>query len=992
MFRKLQFVLLLSLIYSSSVFAQSRTIEGVVSDAETGEAIVAASIQIEGTTRGTTTNIDGEYSLEASTGDVLIFSFLGYIPKRVTVADQNTIDVQLAPDVQMLEDVVVTGYTTESRDKITGSISTITNQSLESVPLASFDQILQGKSPGLYITSGSGQPGSAATVRIRGSASITGSSTPLYVVDGVPINSSDFATLNPSDFESVSVLKDASATAVYGSRGSNGVIVVTTKRGQSNQSEITYSGQYGVSTVGEPNFDMMNTEQKLEFEEILRGFTGWAISPDNPANAGVDPAVLEEQRQELIAQSTDWEDVFFRNGITQNHQLSFAGGNDRTRYYVSGSMFDQQGVGLRSALERYTLRLNLDANVSDNITVGFNGQGGYSESTFIESENGVALSNPFAAVYLANPYEKLFDEDGNILSGGGKTGANAYDRTQNDENRRNEIKFVGKGFINYDISDFRFGTNLSLDYRERDFDRWINPTSYAGQLVSQGGSGLLSKSNNRATRIVSLTTAEYINTFDDIHTVNVFLGNEFIKQYFDSFGYTGYGLSDKLGSTPASITPGSPDNGLIPGVGGGISDSALWSLFGIIDYSYDNKYNLKASVRRDGSSRFGEANQYALLWSLGGSWVATNEDFMSDIDYLDRLVVRASYGKTGNQLGIGNYQRVATFSIGSYVGNSTIVPSSPGNDDLKWETTKKANLGFDFAVLDNRVTGTVDLYNEATEDLFINQSLSRTSGFTSLEVNAGSMRNRGVELSLQADVYRSTNAIISVNGNYSYNQNEITDLGQVDEFELGTSIIKEGLPLGTHYVVGWAGVDPATGAPLYYDGEGNVTTQFSGDFSQATFGTWLPPRTGGFGVDASYKNFSLRSQFTFASGYTRFNNQSFFNENHGFAGFNQRTVMLDIWQEPGDITDIQSNQYARQFSSKDLEDASYLRFRNLMVSYRIPGSVFNNQVSGVRLFVQGQNLYTWTKFTGFDPEDSNNIAQYEYPTPRIFTTGIDINF
>jgi outer membrane receptor protein involved in Fe transport len=435
---------------------------------------------------------------------------------------------------------------------------------------------------------------------------------------------------------------------------------------------------------------------------------------------------------------------------------------------------------------------------------------------------------------------------------------------------------------------------------------------------------------------------------------------------------------------------------MIPSVAGSFTQNAIWSVFALADYSYDQRYNLRASIRRDGSSRFGPGNQYAWLWSLGTSWVATNEAFLSDVDFLSNLIVRLSYGITGNQgfsFSAGqDFQRVATFGSGSFAGQQTLVPTSPGNDNLKWETAAKLNLGVDFGFLNNRLSGTVDLYSDETSDLFITQSLSRTAGFAALSINAGKVRNSGIEISLEGDVISQRDLALTLNANYSYNKNEITDLGQVDEFEAGTSIIRKGLPIGSHYVVEWAGVDPSNGQPLYRDLEGNVTNVFSNNNQKAEFGSWLPPRTGGFGLDFRFKNLSAAAQFNFAEGNVLFNNQRFFQENHGFANFNLYRSMLDIWQQPGDITDIQSAQYARQFSSKDLEDASYLRFRNLMISYNVPGRVFNNEIRGIRLFVQGQNLYTWTKFTGFDPEDFNNISQYAYPLPRIFTGGIDINF
>ena len=977
--------------FVNPVNAQNGSLTGTVTDERTGESLPGVNIYIQELERGGATNSDGEYEITGipyGTYNLRITS-VGYrtITNELVINSQETVfDIEMREDLVGLDEVVVTGYTDQSRNRITGSITTVTTRSIENIPVATFEQRLQGRTPGVFITSGSGQPGTASTIRIRGTGSITGGNTPLFVMDGVPINANDFASINSNDIESISILKDASATAQYGSRGSNGVIVVTTKRGRAGDVQVKYSGQIGASVSGEPRFDMMNTEQKLRFEEILQTGPGWTSSENNPNG---DPSL----RDELLSRDRNWSDTFFRTGNTRTHDLSVSGGNDRSRYYVSGSIFDQQGIGLRSELERYSLRINTDINATERFEVGFNGQGSYSESSFIESEGGVALANPFAAAYLANPYERLYDDDGNVAVGAGNTGANAFDRLDKDTSDRNEIKVVGSTYARFVLSKFIFSQEFSMDFRERYFNRWINPNSFGGQSVSNGNSGLLSRSTNRLTQSTFNTNVRYRDSFAEDHQLDVFVANEFIRNYFQSFGYTGYGLNSKLGPTPASISPGSEDNPeLIPSLTGGFTENTLWSIFGTADYSFSNKYNAKVTVRRDGSSRFGTGNQYAWLWSVGGSWVASREDFLSDYDFLSNLIFRTSYGKTGNQFGITDYQRVATYGTGTFAGENTVFPNSPGNDDLQWETAYKFNVGVDFSLFEERLNGTVDFYNELTEDLFINQQLSRTAGFTSLEINAGSMRNIGIEISLNGDVVRTRDILLNLNANYTFNKNEIVDLGQVDEFELGTSIIREGLPFGTHYVVEWAGVDPATGAPLYVDQDGNVTPNFSEAGEKADFGTWLPPVTGGFGLDFSWKNLSVRSQFNYSYGNKLFNNQLFFQENHGFANFNQRVKMLDIWQEPGDVTEIQSNQYARQFSSKDIEDASYIRFRNLMVSYTLPGRYFNNEVNNIRLFAQGQNLYTWTAFTGFDPEEGNNIAQYSYPLPRIFTAGIDINF
>ncbi|CAM1346418.1 SusC/RagA family TonB-linked outer membrane protein [Tenacibaculum crassostreae] len=967
--------LFLALIVQIS-FAQDRTISGSVSD-EAGP-LPGVTILKKGTTQGTETDFDGNFSIKANTGDILVFSFVGMKTQEMTVGISNTINLVLESD-SLLEEVVIVGYGTAKKGKIAGSVSVVSAKEIESVPIASFDQILQGQAPGLYVTAGSGQPGSSAKVRIRGTRSINGGNSPLYVLDGVPITSGDFAALNANDFESVSVLKDAASVAIYGSRGASGVILITSKKGRYNsKTNFTYRSQYGVSEVGKAGFDVMNAFQKMTFENILTPGT-W--SQQDLENAKVN--------------STNWKDVFFRTGTVSSHELSAAGGGENSRFFVSTSYFDQQGIGLRSDLKRIQLRLNLENKASDNLTFGVNTSLGFTKSNFNDSENAVALQNPYAAVYLANPYHTLYNEDGTLNVGSGKVGGNAYENLVRNKNNSFDSKIVTNVFTELKITDnLKAKVNFGLDYLQSRDVRAARPDTNSGQNTTPGNEGFYRTDNSYSANINSYAQLTYNTTINQDHEIEASIFGEYNKFYFDSNGFTGYGINPKLFGYANSITAATADNGLFPNTRGNNVERGLLSYFMTGKYSFQDKYIFDFTVRRDASSRFSKANKWGTFWAAGIYWDLMKESFMNQNGFLNTLKLRASYGTTGNQQGIGSFQDEGIYGTSSYAGESGIAPTSIGNNKLKWEETAKLNFGLDFGFWNNRINGTIEYYIDKTSDLFINQQLSGTSGFTSIDANVGKMENRGIDVNLSAIALQSEDFSLTVNGNFNYNKNEITDLGQESEYETGTSIVRVGLPINTHYIVGWAGVNPANGQPLYLDANQNVTTTFSDNNRLAIFGSSEPVYTGSFGADIKYKNFSLSTLFTFAGDYFRFNNQSFFQENPNFAQFNLSTEMLDIWQQPGDVTNIQAAQYNREFTSKDIEDASYLRFRNVVLAYDMPSEIFEKAkfLSGVRFYVQGQNLVTWTNFTGFDPEDDNNIAQYEYPTPTTYTFGVDIKF
>ncbi len=1015
------------LMFANFSWAQTKTVTGKVTD-ESKLPVVGASVTFKGGKSGVTTGQDGSFSIKLPTNvKQIIISSVGYEKITLDVSSATNVSVSLKTAAAELSDVVVTGYGRIKKSQYVGSASKIDKKAIELVPVASFDQILQGRAPGLRVSAGSGQPGAAANVQIRGPKSISGGSTPLYVIDGVPVEASVFQGLNPNDFESVDILKDASSAALYGSRGASGVIVVTTKRGQKGTTRLSYRPQYGITESGNQPFDMMNSSELLSFQEKLGLLTpdislpGWDLSRKNPANAGESEATLaiyDRVLDSLRGINTNWADVFQRRGSFQGHDLSISGGTERTRFFISGSYYNEQGIGLRSDITRYTLRSNIDHS-TDKFTLQFNNTVGYSTRNFIESENGVALANPFAAAYLALPYHSLFLPDGSVNNGrdpffGPKTGGNAYQRILDVARYNNQLKATTSLSMNYDLTDnFFVGGNAGFDFRETQNTVFQKP----GSFTSIGGNGqdpaafprntgVYSDGFNRFFQASMRGYVGYKGFLDKkkLHNISLTANAEKIFRNNKVFSLVGYGLNEKLPNTPAAITPGTVDNQLIPSVSGGKTERAYLSYFGLLKYQFSDRYVLDFSVRRDGVSILPKANRFQNFYAAGLLWNTLNESFAKNWTRFSTLRVRLSYGSSANaeNFPFGDFGYLPLYQTGSYAGIQTLVPnpSAPGNSAGTWEYTDKANLGIEFGLWNDRLYGELSLYDEITRNLFIQQGLPIENGstFFSADVNAGKLRNRGIEINLSYDLIRNKNITWTFSGNFSYNQNEILSLGQVNEIpdpDAGT-IAKVGYSLGTHYLNTWAGVDAATGAPLYYTKDGKLTSEFNSSDLTYNFGTSIAPISGGFNTTLKFYSFDISAFFNFQSGFARFNNQDFFQLNHAFAlqGFNLRREMLDMWTTPGQVTNYQSPLYQRQFSSKDVQDASYLRFRNLQVGYTLPMSLFKNQkvIRGCRFYVQAQNIFTFTNWKGFDPEDDNGIAQYEYPLPRTYTVGLNFDF
>jgi TonB-linked SusC/RagA family outer membrane protein len=1005
--RKIALLLFGVLLATTSLLAQNRTVTGRVID-EKGSPISGVSVTSSEGRNGTKTDADGNFTLSVTEKTKsLKISYVGYSSIVQSIGDKSSFTIVLAEAKKDLDEVIVTGYSKEKKPNFTGASARVSDKELQNVPMGSFDNMIQGRAPGVLITSGSGQPGANARVQIRGQGSISGGNGPLYIMDGIPIEAGTFATLNADDFESIDVLKDAAATAQYGSRASNGVIVITTKKGRAGVTSITFRNSYGWANRTQGKFEMMTTDERLKFEEIegkvrpASTYPGWFYSKQNPRYATLTPAgqaFADNYLDSLRKINVNWQDVFFvSNAPFRQHELEISGGSDKTTFYINGNVYLQDGIGIRSNLNRYTLRTNV-SHSNSNFSVALNSSVGYSERNFIESEGAVALANPFAAAFLSLPYQAVYNPGTtNISTGGGRVGPNAFERIFNTTSLLNELKVVSSLNLTYKIVDgLTARANVGIDYRQTDNSRYINPNSFVGSQVVPGNAGLYGEGYFRNFQYTLNSGLNYNKKFKEVHEIDVTALYEFSKTTLNSFNYTGYSINPKLPNTPAGITPGSSTNNLIPVLGGGKNFSAFESFVGLFRYTYDEKYNFTASYRRDGSSRAPVNNRYIDLWSVGANWIITKEKFMANSNLFDNLKLRASYGKVANNDGFpGNFAYLPTYGNTTYAGIGGVAPTSPGNEDLNWEYQLQSNIGIDFAMWKNRIRGSVDVYERLTKDLFVNQQLSRTSGFTAQSINAGEVSNKGIEFLIDVDVIKTKDFTWTLSANAGYNKNEVVNLGQVNEFEQGTSIIRVGLPLGSHYVVPWAGVDPQTGEPLYVDKTTKaITKTYAASNSIAEFGTFNAPFIGGFGTKIVFKGFDINALFSFQSGFSRFNNEVFFYTygNSPNNQFNLSREMLNAWQKPGDVTDLQSPAFVRQFTSKDVQDASYIRFRNLTIGYTLPNSILGKSryIKGFRVYSVIQNVFTWTSWRGFDPEDNNNIAQYEYPATRTITFGVDI--
>jgi TonB-linked SusC/RagA family outer membrane protein len=821
-------------------------------------------------------------------------------------------------------------------------------------------------------------------------------------------------------------LKDATAAAIYGARGGTGVIVITSKRGKSGKNVVTYKTQYGITR--RPSFarmDLMSTREMLAYEEREKivGTPGWNWSKNNPViPAGMTAASKQYSLDSLSNIDIDYANIFYREGISKSHELTLSGGSDRTKFFLSGAYFDQEGIDLGSSLKRYTIRFNLDHS-TDKFTAQFNSTIGYSKSKLAEGDAlGNSPRNPFQMTYRAKTYENPYNLDGSLRFGASNSMAyrqvaNLLEGLQNTTRGYDQIKMVGNGLLAYKLfPTLTVRNNLGVNASSNYVNRYVNADSYIGSLQSFQ-SGVAQESNTVNSEFINTSSVLYNEKFGKSE-IEASANFEIVRGFQRGLGFTLFNLDKRLTQTGQGATA-LPTNGAATypqNASSAKSGFGIRSYFATAKYTYDNKYSLNANIRRDGTSRIvNEENREVTSWSAGFTWNALQERFLSKQSIFSDLKLRLSFGIIPNigsistsSYGAGlqsitNYQgpQVPTFGTAAYAGSTIggLVPGSPGNPNLKIERIQKANIGIDFSVWNGRARFNLDAYDEKTLDLFVNQPLSGTTGFSSLYINAGKMQNKGLELNAKVDVVRTRDFGVTLGVNHSYNVNKILDLGSVNEFNLGTFVIREGLAYGSHFTFNYLGADPATGAPRYEAPDGSVTNNIAQAGRFAKFGNYLPKHQGGLDFEFRYKSFSINGLFSYQFDVVRSNNTRNW-ITRGTPGYHgivraSRELIDNQWQAPGDKKFFQKSTFDRDFTSADLEDAKFLRFRNLVVAYQLPAIKGPNGkplFTGGRLYAQGQNLAIWSPWRGLDPEDNNNISLNEYPNPSMFTLGLDINF
>ena len=987
-------LMLLCMVATIAAWAQT-VITGTVVSAADGEPLIGASVKVKGEKAAAVTDMNGKFKIRTEAGKTLVFSYIAM--ETMERPAKNGMLVKMQTAEEMMDELVVTGYGSAKKlGSLVGSVVTVDNKKMEKAVTPNFTDALAGQVSGLSVLTSSGDPSKSASIRLRGINSINSSSTPLFILDGAPISSTMFNTLNPSDIQNITVLKDAASTAIYGSRAANGVIVITSKKGKLNEkANLVVKGQYGFSTPVSDGLQMMNSQQYIQFRDMIGQPVSQSIK-DLVNNYGI---------------STNWRDeVLSNNAPTYTVDAALTGGSEHINYYLSFNHHSQEGLIEQSKMHREALRANVEGRLNRWFKAGVQlnlGTNSYQQNNEAEATDNLYTSNPMLFSRLALPYDApkyySFDDNGNIVWG----------------NRADKLKYSGlthPSFVNENRSYKKNNLTLMLNAFEQlnpiegltiraqqamdgyDYttdNRYIPYEAFTTPMGSSvaASEGYVSNSFQRYASYTFTHTIEYRKKIQD-HSFSALIGEESIFSRSRSFGVFTEGQTD-----PRQLRLTDGTSIAIGNVSDSRAEESFNSFFATLAYDFDGKYFLDASYRADGSSKFAPGHRWGHFYSVGGMWDLKKENFLKDVDWLDLLQARATYGLVGNSTGAGSYDYYGLFGTGSmYNGQSSMGISNPSNSTLTWEKVGSFNAGVSFGFLD-RVVLNVDAYRRKTTDMLMEIPFSYTTGFGGGMGNIGAMVNKGFDADVNVKILKSNDFDWTLKANVNYNKNEITELfAGRDEYIIANTGLKleVGKPYGEFYYVEYAGVDPRDGKPMWYDKDGNLTKVYNEERdSKFTGKQRYAPWSGGFGTSFSWKGLSITADFAWQAGKYMINNDNYFlkNANQG-TSCNQSVDMLNIWTKPGDITDIPKYGEQVQFDTHLLEDASFLRMKNLIVQYSFPEKWMKatKGIQNAKVFFVGRNLFTATKFSGYDPEPDINLVKFNYPNTRQFVFGMELTF
>lgn len=989
--KKLLLLFVTILSFSFIALAQNRTIIGKVTDVTNKNAIPGVSVLVKGTNQSTQTNAQGSYSITVNTNaKVLVFKYLGYQDVEIPITSSNTIDAALKETSSTLNELVVVGYGSQTKRDVIGSTVNLSSKEFKDQPLSSFESALSGRAAGVFVNQSSGKLGQGIQIRIRGNSSISAGNQPLYVVDGTPIVSQDLGSfssepmnpltdINPDDIENISVLKDAASAAIYGARGSNGVVLITTKRGKTGQSKVNFGYFTGVSQAAHLR-EFLNASQYRELFTAAADNVGYVAADEFEAETGTTDWDKNF--------NTDWNREAFQTGNVNQYNFSVSGGDAKTQFLIGGNYNDQNGILVGNRFQRMNGKMSLDHTVNDKFKVGLN-------LTLIKSLNDrVSDDNEFSNPLQLNalpPIQPKYDANGKLNNA--TIYYNGLIDLENSSYLQTNYHTLGNIYTNYNITpQLTFRAEYGLDLIN------LNEDIYKGKITLDGGpSGYGYVGNSTSLNNNVNTTLNYTKTFNN-HNLQVLAGFNYQDIKTNSSSGSGRGFPNdnfkKLNNAAVILSGGSSE-----------SRYRFLSYISRANYKYKDRYLASVSVRADGSSRFGADNRYGIFPAASLGWIASEESFLKNNSTISFLKLRTSYGLTGNAE-IGNFASRTLYNTIFYANQSGIVQSQIGTPSLTWENKATFDVGLDFGLFNGRLSGELDYYQSNTKDLLLDLQLPATNGFTIITKNLGKLSNEGIELTLNSQNITTNSFKWTSNFNISHNKNKITNmLGQVisgGARQVGS--VRENEPFGVFWGKKYAGVDPANGDALYYQADGSKSNDYAAAIEQK-IGDPNPDFIGGLGNKFTYKNFDLDIQTQFVYGNDIYNIAGFFQSVNGDYFDNQTVDQMSYWRKAGDITNVpQPRLYdgnGAGKSSRWVENGSYLRLKAVTLGYNLPKSfVAKAKIQNARIFVSGLNLATWTKYKGYDPEvnatyvGNVNLGHdfYTSPQARTITFGFNVGF